>query len=58
MDRKITIRDLMSDPFFQIYAPTLELVKKQEIEVREQLTKLAAELRSSRAVPEQNSYEL
>jgi hypothetical protein len=56
--RYITIRKLLSDPFFQIYAPTLERVKNEETGVREQLQKLAAELRSSRAVPEQTSYEL
>jgi hypothetical protein len=56
--REVTIRQLLSDPFFQIYAHTLEGVKNEEIDVREQLTRLAAELRSSRAVPEQTSYEL
>jgi hypothetical protein len=56
--RYITIRQLLSDPFFQFYDETLRGVKNHEIEVREELAELAAELRSSRAVPEQNTYEL
>jgi hypothetical protein len=48
----------MSDPFFQVYALSLEGAKNEEIGVRERLQALAAELRSSRAVPEQTSYEL
>jgi hypothetical protein len=54
----LTIRRLATEKKFQVHAESLQQAKEYELQVREKLKELADSLRSSRAIPETNTYEL
>lgn len=57
-EQELTIRDLVSAKSFQVHAYTLAQAKERELEVRDTLKLLADSLRSGRAIPEEETYEL
>jgi len=56
--QRLTLRQLATDKNFQVHANSLQQANEYEIVVREKLKALADSLRSSRAIPEENTYEL
>jgi hypothetical protein len=56
--QRLTVRQLATEKKFQVHALTLQQAKEYELQVRETLKALADSLRSSRAIPEVNTYEL
>ena len=56
--RTLTLRTLMSNPDFIVYAPTIGELRETEASVREKLAELMQQVRANTAVPEQNTYEI
>jgi hypothetical protein len=54
----LTLRRLLTNPEFVVYAPALDVARMYEESVREELKRLADIIRANVAVPEANTYEL
>jgi hypothetical protein len=54
----LTVRRLLTNPQFVVYAPALDIARMYEESVRNQLKQLADILRANVVVPETNTYEL
>jgi hypothetical protein len=57
-EQRITLRNLLLNPGFVVYAETLLEAKGFEEAVKERLSEVAQSLRLSATVPQQKSYEL
>jgi hypothetical protein len=57
-EQRLTLRRLLSNPDFVVYANTVGEAKGVEASVRESLSSAAQALRESGTVPDQASYEL
>lgn len=57
-EQQRTLRQLLSNPEFIVYAPALDIARMYEETVRGQLKQLADIIRANVAVPESNTYEL
>lgn len=56
--RTFTLRKLLSNPDFIVYAPTIDKLHETENEIRERLKEIIGRVRANTAVPEQNVYEI
>lgn len=56
--QRLTVRRLLSNPEFLVYASALDVARMCEESVRQQLKGLADIIRANAAVPEANTYEL
>jgi hypothetical protein len=56
--RTFTLRKLLKNPDFIVYAPTIDTLRETENEVRESLSAIIGRVRANTAVPEQNVYEI
>ena len=54
----LTVRRLLTNPEFVMYAPALDVARGYEEAVRDQLKQLADIIRANEVVPEVNTYEL
>jgi hypothetical protein len=54
----LTLRQLLANPEFIVYAPALDVAKIYEEHVREELSKISHVIKQSVVVPEKNTYDL
>jgi hypothetical protein len=54
----LTLRRLLTNPEFIVYAPALDVAKIYEEHVREELSKISHVIKQSVVVPEKNTYDL
>ena len=54
----LTLRRLLADPEFVVYAPAIDVAKIYEEQVREELSKISYIIKQSVVVPEKNTYDL
>jgi hypothetical protein len=56
--QQLTLRRLLANPTFVVYAPAIDIAKVYEELVRESLKQVAQTIRASVVVPERNTYDL
>jgi len=56
--QRLTLRRLLSNPDFVVYAPSLDIAQVYEQQAREELSRAAQFIRGNAAVPAHTSYDL